>query len=79
MNLSPDDRETVLNMVAEKLADRICAGVDLDELIAMPVDAVCQMTGLSASQVRRELPTRTMGKRKLGVTLKTIKSYLKLK
>ncbi len=78
MNLSPEDRTAVLDMVAEKLVRKLCAAVDLDELIAMPVDAVCQMTGLSPAQVRREMPTRPMGKRKVGVSLKTIKTYLKI-
>ena len=79
MNLSPEDKVAVLDMVAEKLAKAMTSGIDLDDLIAMPVDAVCQMTGMSASQVRREFPTRPMGKRKLGVTIRNIKTYLKIK
>lgn len=78
VRLSPDDRLAVLDMVAEKLAAGIRHGIDLDELIAMPIDAVVQMTGMSAAQIRRDMPTRMMGKRKLGVSLKTIKTYLKI-
>ena len=76
--LSPQDRVEVLDLVAEKLASAIRESVDLEELIALPIDAVGQMTGLGPTQVKRAMATRPMGKRKLGVTLKTLKSYLKL-
>lgn len=77
MNLSPEDRLAVLDLAATKLVERMAAACDIAELIALPIDAVCQIVGLSPSQVKRQLATRPMGKRKLGVTLKTIQNYLK--
>lgn len=49
--------------------------VDLEDLFTLPIDAVGQMVGLGPTQAARVMPTRPMGKRKLGVSLKDIRAY----
>jgi hypothetical protein len=75
MNISQSDRNAVLDRIADRLTDDILAAFDLSEIITMPTDVVAQMTGLTAAHVARVMPTRSMGKRKIGVSLKEIKSH----
>lgn len=77
MTLSPQDRMAVIEQVAAKLVAEIRATVDLEDLITLPLDAVGQMVGLGPTQVARVMETRMMGMRKKGVSLKTLKKYLK--
>lgn len=75
MNLSPTDREKVLEMVAAGIIDEIRKTVDLPDLISVPVSFVSQITGLSRSQVERTFKIRPMGKRKNGVSLRELMDF----
>jgi hypothetical protein len=77
MNLSPEDRQTVLATVAENLTRQIRAEIDLPDLITLPAAVVCQITGLSRSQVERTFTLRSMGKRRAGVSLRDLQTYQK--
>lgn len=75
MNFSPSERAQLLDKAAELLVAEIKATVDLSELITLPLDAVAQMIGRGPKQTSRLLPTRPMGSRKLGVSLKALQTY----
>ena len=75
MNLSPTDREKVLEMVAAGIIEEIRKTVDLPDLISVPVSFVSQITGLSRSQVERTFKIRPMGKRRNGVSLRELMDY----
>lgn len=75
MILSPTDRAEVLDKIADKAWAEIRESMDVEDLICLPIDTVAIMTGLGATQVRRVMETRPMGKRKRGVSLKTLKAY----
>ncbi len=75
MNLSPEDRQTVLATVAENLTRELRAAIDLPALITLPAAVVCQITGLSRSQVERTFSLRPMGKRRAGVSLRDLQTY----
>ena len=76
MNLSPEDRDKVCRMAAAGIVAEIRKGIDLAELVTLPLDAVGQMVGLQPARVRRVMATREMGPRKLGVSLKEVQKYL---
>ena len=76
MTLSPRDRATVLDLAAEKLVAALRAESDLDELITLPLDAAAAFLGMSPANVARTMETRAMGKRKRGISLKTLKQQL---
>lgn len=72
---SPEDRQAVLELAAEKLVDHIKASVDLPALVTLPLDAVAPIIGLGPKQASRVLPTQPLGRRKLGVTLRALLDY----
>lgn len=76
MTLSPPERDAVIKEAARLLVAELREQVDLDELITLPLDAAAQIIGLGPKQASRVLPTRQMGPRKLGVSLRSIKAYL---
>jgi len=69
------DNAAVIELAAEKLVDRLLAKTAIEDLVALPLDAVAVMSGLGATQVRREMDTVPMGKRKLGVTLREFTAW----
>lgn len=77
MMLSPQDRAEVLERAADKLADAIRAEFDLAELMTVPVSMVSQLTGLSRSQVERTFTLRPMGKRRNGISMKSLQNFIK--
>lgn len=76
MNLSPSDRAAVIDLAAEKLAKDLRQECDLSELMSVPVSMVSQLTGLSRSQIERTFTLRPMGKRRNGVSLKSLTHYV---
>ena len=76
MNLSPEDRAKVLALAAAGIVAEIRKGIDLAELVILPVSAVAPMLGMAPRQVVRVMPTRPMGTRKQGVSLKSVQDYL---
>lgn len=76
MTLSPTDRQTLLDMAAEKIAASIKHECDLAELMTIPVSMVSQLTGLSRTQVERNFTLRPMGKRRNGVSMRALQAYI---
>lgn len=75
MNLSPEDRAALIEVLAVKIMAKLEAEVDFPSLITLPLDAVAQCVGLGPTQTARVMPTRSMGKRKLGVSLRDLLDY----
>lgn len=76
MELSPIERREMLEILADKMLDRIEAQTgDLTDLVTLPVSAVGALTGLGPKQVARVMETRSIGARKLGVSLKVLRDY----
>lgn len=69
------DKADVIELAAEKLVAKLLEVVDVTELVVLPLDAVAVMTGLGSTQVRREMKTVPMGKRKLGVSIKVLLAW----
>jgi hypothetical protein len=76
MMLSPCDRAAVLELAAEKIALAIRTEFDLAEIMTVPVSMVSQLTGLSRTQVERTFTLRPMGKRRNGVSMKALQTYI---
>jgi len=75
MMLSPQDKQTVLEMAARNVAEQVCGAIDIAELITLPLAVVSQITGMGARQVERVLPIRALGARRRGVSLKAVQQY----
>lgn len=75
MAFSPEDQEKVLTLAAGLLVDELRKSVDLADLITLPIDAVAPVIGLGPKQAARVLPTRKLGVRKLGVSLRALINY----
>lgn len=69
------DKADVIELAAQKLFEAVTAKTDVQDLVALPLDAVAVMSGLGSTQVRREMKTVPMGKRKLGVTLREFTAW----
>ena len=76
MTLSPCERDAVLELAADKIAADIRKEFDLAEIMTVPVSMVSQLTGLSRSQVERTFTLRPMGKRRNGVSMKALQTYI---
>jgi|688.fasta_scaffold1639602_2 hypothetical protein len=76
MTLSPNEREKVLRMVADQMLAEIRQGLDLDDLVTLPLPAAAAIIGIGPAQAQRVLKTRPIGKRKRGVSLKNLKAFL---
>jgi hypothetical protein len=74
--LTPKKISPAVNeLVAQKIMERLEELVDFPSLITLPLDVVGQCLGLGPAQVRRRLPTRPMGVRKRGVSLRDLLDY----
>ena len=75
MQLSPEDRERVLQLIADGVVSELKKTTDFAELITLPLDAIAPVIGVGPKQLSRILPTRQMGTRKLGVSLRAVLDY----
>lgn len=75
MEFSPQDREKILNLAAQRLVEELRAQIDFAELVSLPVNTVAHLIGLSPKQTARVLPLRPMGSRTKGVSLRALMDY----
>ena len=78
MQLSPEDRDTVFQLAAERIVNELRAelGGSFAGLIVLPLNVVGPMIGLSGKQAGRRLPVTSLGARSNGVTLKNLQTHL---
>lgn len=62
-------------MAAELIVEELRQKVDFAELVSLPLSTVAHIIGLSPKQAGRVLPTRPMGTRNRGVSLKALQEY----
>lgn len=77
MQLSPEDKEKVLKLIADGVVSELKKTTDFAELVTLPLDAIAPIIGVGPKQIARILPTRQMGTRKLGVSLRAVLDYQK--
>jgi hypothetical protein len=78
MQLSPEDRDAVRQLAAERIVSELRAelGGCFAGLIVLPLNVVGPMIGLSGKQAGRRLPITSMGPRSNGVTLQNLQTHL---
>lgn len=79
MDLSPTERRMVLEMIAARIVDELRAqvGGDFAEMIVLPISAVSQVVGLSATRLKDKLPVTECASGKHGVTIAHIRTYVR--
>lgn len=78
MDFSPAERDKIVNLASQIVAEKFLSGVkDIEDLVTVPMDMVEQATGLGATQIARRMPVRSLSHRKRGVSLKAVRAYLK--
>jgi hypothetical protein len=75
MAFSPESQERIERMAAELIVEELRQKVDFAELVSLPLSTVAHIIGLSPKQAGRVLPTRPMGTRNRGVSLKALQEY----
>jgi hypothetical protein len=75
VNFSPESQARIERLAAEMIVDELRKTVDFEELVTLPLSTVAHIIGLSPKQAGRVLPTRPMGTRNRGVSLKALKEY----
>lgn len=78
MQLSPQDRQDVLKMVANRIVDelRADAGGDLSEIVLLPLGTVAHLVQVSTKQLQLLLPVTTIGPNSRGVTLRNLRNHI---
>lgn len=75
MNFPPESQARIEKMAAEMIVDELRKQVDFADLISLPLSSVAHIIGLSAKQAGRVLPTRPMGTRNRGVSIRDLQNY----
>lgn len=75
MQLPPEMEQKVIAETARLIVEELRKTVDFEDLITLPLSVAAQMIGRSSKQTARLIPTRPMGNRSLGVSLKSLKAY----
>lgn len=75
MSFSPESQERIERLAAELIVNELRAKVDFADLVSLPLSTVAHIIGLSPKQAGRVLPTRPMGTRNRGVSIKDLQAY----
>ncbi len=75
MSFSPESQARIERLAAELIVAELRASVDFAELVSLPLATVAHLIGLSPKQAGRVLPTRPLGTRNRGVSLRALQAY----
>jgi hypothetical protein len=78
MNLSPQDRQDVLEMVATKIAREVLlgGGQTMAELVLLPMTVVQKMLSLDAHTIKTRMAWVEIASNRTAVRLSEVKAYL---
>jgi hypothetical protein len=78
MNLSPQDRQEVLEMVARNIARDVLlgAGQTMAELVLVPMSVVQKMLSLDAQTIKTRMAWVEIASNRSAVRLSEVKAYL---
>lgn len=77
MELTSAERNKVLEMIADRLANEALKEISLKDYILIPLSTAGAWTGLGPKQASRRMPTKKMGEGKLGISITEIEKYQK--
>jgi len=75
MAFSPESQARIERLAAEMIVEELRQQVDFADLVSLPLATVAHIIGLSPKQAGRVLPTRPMGTRNRGVSIRALQEY----